>query len=117
MRWFRRARVQERPRQRYILDSLHHPRPIDDEATWARWMARNATICLIGSDFITYTTGVGVFITTAFMGYQDEPETDPPSLWQTVVTSNQAADQIWRYTTADDARSGHDAVINRLRSA
>lgn len=47
--------------------------------------------------------------------YFDDPDT-PPVLWETLVFGGPLSDECDRYTSWDDAKAGHDAMVERVRA-
>lgn len=91
----------------YILDDSGNPVEIDDILTWARWLedAKEKRI-------LAQTRSEGVRVSTVFIGIDYNFGADgPPRLWETVVFAGEHAGYMRRYSSADDARVGHEMAV------
>lgn len=108
----------------YILDADHHPVKATKLLDWARWCADfdNRRVATDRTKFFE--------VSTVFLGVDHSfGKGRPPLLFETMVFERQRkvkeifgrlmsvredVDQ-WRYASWDDALTGHQAVLRRLR--
>ena len=95
----------------YVLDADNRPVPTDDVRTWGE---------MFGSDqrFVDYTEITSaVTVSTIFMGIDHRMGGEgPPLLFETMVFTNGDGDETHRYSSWDDAKTGHAALVKRLRA-
>lgn len=103
----------------YVLDG-HNVRTTDDIAEWGR--------CFDSPDrIVAHTTDEHYEVSTVFLGVRhNHLRPGPPILFETMVFTTQAysslvpaeesLDQLTlRYSSWDDAETGHDTTVKRLR--
>jgi hypothetical protein len=97
------------PSLQYILrDGV--PVPCEDVLEWGRW--------LCGADRIVgHTKFPGVCeVATDFVGLdRSSGEASSPVLWETVVDGGPINLETWRYSSAEEARNGHEEQASRVR--
>jgi hypothetical protein len=85
----------------WILDTAGVPVEAPDAKTWGRWRKENER----GS--VGRTEAGGIFVSTEFIGVDDQ-------WWETMVFWPGDQQIVARYRTRDDARSGHQAIVERV---
>jgi hypothetical protein len=98
----------------YILDADHHLVETDFE-TWAQWFEdfNNRIV-----DYTDITSQMRV--STVFIGLDHRFSSDgPPLVFETMIFGGpEEIDQtMWRYSSWDDATTGHKAAVRRARAA
>jgi hypothetical protein len=97
---------------RYILEG-HTPVPEPDLYTWGRWLEtadRN----------VAWTEHEMFTVSTVFLGLDHNfGWRGPPVLFETMAfypetTAELEGESCWRYSSWDDAETGHKAVVRRL---
>jgi len=96
----------------YILDEHHNTKQVS-LLEWGRWLERADTR-------VAYTKfECGVWISTVFLGLDHRfGDKGPPLLFETMVfemTMEGGGDEMWRYSTWDDAETGHKAIVRRVK--
>jgi hypothetical protein len=96
----------------YILDEENHVVEVD-VITWGRWFER------IENRTIGYTEIVsGTTVSTIFIGIDHRHYGEgPPVLFETMVFGGPLDGEIFRYSSYDDAETGHAATVRRARAA
>jgi len=94
----------------YILDSENRPVKTDLH-TWGEWFST------VGNRIVGYTEiNSEVRVSTVFLGTDHNySRKGPPLLFETMVFGGELDEQMWRYSTWDDAKMNHDAIVKRLR--
>jgi hypothetical protein len=95
----------------YILDG-HTPVRCDDLYAWGRWLetARESRIVA------RTTVREGVDVSTVFLGLDHRFDDGPPLLFETMVFRNGNGDEEERYSTWDEAVTGHKAMVARVQA-
>ena len=97
----------------YVLDADN--RPVEaDLMTWAQWWET-------ASNRIVDWTQINseVMVSTVFLGLDHRfGGKGPPLLFETMIfgAGDEAQNDVWRYSSWDDAKTGHAAVVSRLRA-
>lgn len=100
----------------FILDDQNNPTPMpqDDLLEWGAWMkaAQESGRAQVAEDRID-----PFHIRTHFCGCDHNWEDGPPVLFETLVTENNERRDLYtqRYTTWNDAETGHAQVIKNLK--
>lgn len=66
---------------------------------------------------IAKTATVGVEISTVWLGLDHQFGDGPPLIFETMVFGGPLDQETVRYPTEDDARTGHDQMVMRVRRA
>lgn len=99
----------KRPRY-YILDADNRPVPAD-LMTWAMFWG--------GHDRrVAYTEVTSqVHVSTVFLGIDHRHFGDgPPLLFETMIFGGSFDQSQWRYSSWDDAKTGHKAAVTKARA-
>lgn len=90
---------------RYILDDAGAPQPCLDLVKWAKWY-EGANRVLLKS------CAKGVCVSTVFLGIDHAMRSDDiaPILWESMVFGGEHEGEMRRYSSAEDARKGHDEM-------
>jgi hypothetical protein len=91
----------------YILNAEGAPVPEPDLQKWARWFATANR--RVAQDMID-----DVRISTVFLGLDHRFGHGPPLLYETMVFGGGQADEMWRYSTREEALAGHRAMAKRV---
>lgn len=102
--------MRERPRY-YVLDSDDHAVAVDF-MTWAKWFED------IGNRIVDYTEITSdVHVSTVFLGLDHRFGGDgPPILFETMIFGGELDDAQLRYSSWDDAATGHKVIVAKLRA-
>jgi hypothetical protein len=95
----------------YILDENGEPKPVTDLMEWARWKVANPTAHEIGYDIIGDAS-----VSTVFLGVNHQHGDGPPLVFETMIFGGALDRHGRRYSTLKDARSGHRALCDEVRS-
>ncbi len=101
----------------YILDGNHDIVPIDDTEAFSEWFGK--------TDRHIDRTNVGeYFVSTVFLGiYHNYDPAGLPLLFETMVFGGKGDEddeytgQVWRYSTYEEARQGHNEVMRLIEEA
>ena len=97
----------------YILDRQNRVVPVD-MLTWAHWLEsankhRQVNRTTISQD---------VFVSTVFIGLDHRFSGDgPPLIFETLIFGGPLDGEMWRYSSWDDAETGHKAAVRKARAA
>ena len=84
---------------KYILNGKL-PVKCDDVIEWADWLEKsNRHVCLTEKD--------GVKVSTVFLGIDYSFEDNLPLLFETMVFGGKHDEDLWRYSTWEEAEKGH----------
>lgn len=85
--------------------------------TWAQWWelhgphAENSP-CRIAQTYVT----ADVMVSTVFLGLDHQwTEGRPPMIYETMIFGGPHDDSQWRYSTREQAESGHSAAVTLAR--
>ena len=93
---------------KYILNG-HEVVPCSDFMQWAMWFE--------SADRIVAKDTVGDSdISTVFLGLDHSFGEGPPLIFETMVFGGKLSDKMARYSTWDEAVSGHNTMIERVRA-
>ena len=95
-------------RLHYILEG-RQPKPVADVLVWAQWFE--------STNRVVAQTQVGeLWVSTVFLGLDHSFGHGPPVLFETMVFRGRdgAGEDMWRYSTYDEAEAGHAKVVRRL---
>lgn len=94
--------------ERYILKK-HEIVPCPDFIEWAKWFE--------GADRIVDKTTIGESkVSTVFLGLDHSFGSGPPLVFETMVFGGKLADEMDRYSTWDEAVTGHENMVKRVKS-
>ena len=94
----------------WILDELNHTIETDP-FTWGKWSRRLENRRVAYSEINSE-----MHVSTVFIGIDHRHYGDgPPILFETMVFENGEGTDTYRYASWDDAKTGHDALVRRLR--
>ncbi|HMF88292.1 MAG TPA: hypothetical protein VK575_09445 [Gemmatimonadaceae bacterium] len=92
----------------FILDADKRPVPTN-MATWARTYKHERVA-------LTEVTN-GVDVSTVFLGVDHRfSSKGPPLLFETMVFGGPLDQQCWRYSSWDDAETGHAAAVRKCKN-
>ena len=94
----------------YILEG-REIKPVD-LMTWARWLDVDPLRGRIKRDVIGDVT-----ISTVFLGLDHRWGDGPPVLFETMVFGGSLDEAMERYSTYDEAETGHDLMVARVRAS
>jgi hypothetical protein len=95
----------------FILDADHQPVPADLD-TWGAWFER------IENRLVAWTEANSeTHVSTVFLGIDHNYGWHGPRvMFETMVFGGPEDQYQRRYTTWDDAKAGHDAIVRKLRA-
>jgi hypothetical protein len=97
----------------YILDDENRPVRADGFIRWAQWMERRGDRCRVGLDVVDSAK-----ISTVYLGLDHRHRgKGPPLLFETMIFGGQLDQECWRYSSWDDALTGHAAAVRRVKEA
>jgi hypothetical protein len=101
-------------RARYwVLDAERHPVAVDTLEEWAEFWANEATRRVGWDEF-----DPGIQVSTVFLGIDHRYHGEgPPILFETMVFGLSVEDDDFqlRYSTWDDAETGHKVVVRKVK--
>ncbi|HEG43639.1 MAG TPA: hypothetical protein ENH94_06285 [Phycisphaerales bacterium] len=93
---------------KYILDG-HKPVPCFNLMKFARWFENaNRHVAKTKIDDIT--------ISTVFLGLNHGFGKGPPLLFETMIFGGRFDEDMWRYSTWDEAEKGHQKAVEKVRA-
>jgi hypothetical protein len=96
----------------YILDEHHHPVEEPSFLRWAEWFeTRNRIVDRTDINPKTYVSTVFLGMDHRYYGH------GPPILFETMIFGGPLDGQTWRYSSWDDAQTGHYAACRKAREA
>lgn len=100
------------PFKMYVLDADNHVIEVPDIETWGRFMEEDRRH--IGWTQITSECEVS----TVFIGIDHRYiGKGPPILFETMIFGGPLDHYQWRYTSYDDAMTGHEMAVRNARAA
>jgi hypothetical protein len=97
----------------YTMDRDGRIKEEPDVVAWARWF-KTADRVIARTTVPTETTGGQVMVLTVFFGVDHLFSEGTPLLFETVVTGGERDKTIERYSTIEEARKGHAAIVESL---
>jgi hypothetical protein len=95
----------------YILDDENNIIKCD-MLTWARWLAENENRRIVNWTQITSE----ILVSTVFLGLDHRLYgKGPPILFETMIFGGPLNEHMWRYSSWDDAQTGHAAAVHKCR--
>jgi hypothetical protein len=96
----------------YVLDEDNQVIPTDSSASWALWFENANRI--VGYTQITSECHVS----TVFIGINHRFSGEgPPLVFETMIFEGPLDGHQWRYSSWDDAETGHKAAVRKAREA
>lgn len=96
----------------YYLDSDNHLVGTHEFLEWARWF--EYTNRVVGWTQIV----ADVHVSTVFLGIDHRHFGDgPPIVFETMIFGGALDQDMWRYSSWDDAEAGHKAAVRKAREA
>jgi hypothetical protein len=96
----------------YILDSENKPVPVDLHTwgeTFGNFTSRNVGLTQVTSQ---------VTVSTVFLGLDHRLIGEgPPLLFETMIFGGPLDQQMWRYSSWDDAEVGHKLAVEKARKS
>jgi hypothetical protein len=96
----------------WILDAENHTVEVD-LITWAMWLENG------GNRIVAYTQITSeIEVSTVFLGLDHRFFGEgPPILFETMIFGGPLNYEQWRYSSYDDAQTGHTAAVRKARAA
>lgn len=88
---------------RYVLNETNSVVPINDAATWRKWMASTDRV-------IDRTEKNGIVVITIFVGVDMSISDAGPFVFETIVAGGDLDGKNWRYASQPAAKRGHKEV-------
>jgi hypothetical protein len=96
--------------EHFILDDEHQP-VLVDLMTWAYWFER------IENRIVDWTQiSSEAHVSTVFLGIDHNFGPGPRIMFETMVFGGPEDGYQQRYSTWDDAKMGHEAIVRKLRA-
>ncbi len=92
----------------YILEN-GVPKPISSIQEWGQWWEKTDRT-------VAKTKIRKVLISTVFLGLNHQWSDGPPLLFETLVFGGSLDGEMERYSTLDEAKAGHEAMVKRIRA-
>lgn len=99
----------------WILDEEGHAIEVD-LITWAKWL-EHPDNRIVGYTQITSEVWVSTVFIGIDMGFRDITGGGPPILFETMIFGGPLNDTMDRYSSYDDAMTGHKMYVKRARKA
>lgn len=96
------------PFNNYILKD-GEPVVCEDIVEWARWYEKSGDQRIVGR-----TNTPKGDVSTVFLGLDHSHGGGPPVLWETMVFGGLLSDECERYTSLEDAKSGHARWVHQV---
>lgn len=94
---------------KYILNEKNEPIPCINRSYWDAYMI--SVRRHVANDYIN-----NYRISTIFLGYDHRfVDNGPPLLWETIIFKDGDPEERWRYSTYDDAKSGHEKALEWVK--
>jgi hypothetical protein len=96
----------------YILDHERRPVRVDDALTWGRWLQE------VEDNHVAHEEIGDTRVSTIFLGLDHRHSGNgPPMLFETMIFGGMLDGTRWRYSTWDDAETGHAMAVKKARAA
>ena len=92
----------------YILDDEKHVVPVNDIDDWTEMFKSS-------SRFVGRAEIGDVTVSTVFLGLDHQYGEGPPLLFETMIFGGPLDKSMWRYSSWDDAETGHKAAVRKVR--
>ncbi len=90
----------------YILEGKE-PKEIHDILQWGKWFEENTKDRIVGKTDITDD----IKVSTVFLGIDHNYGDGPPLLFETMVFGGEDDQELFRYSTWDEAEKGHQMAV------
>jgi len=97
---------------KYILDEYRNPVPCPDVRKWAAWYEKADRVVALDKLFAAEVSTVFLGLD---MGIRTDEKSYKPYLWETMVFGGKLDGEMQRYTSMDDALTGHREMVDRVR--
>lgn len=94
----------------YILDAEHQAAKVDLHV-WAHWFENDANRRVAYTEINSEVT-----VSTVFLGLDHNFGGGPPVLFETMIFGGPKDEEMWRYSTWDDAITNHEMIVKKMRS-
>jgi hypothetical protein len=95
---------------KYILNADHSLRQTDDLEEWAQAF-EGAERCVARTE-----AAPGIIVSTVFLGIDHSFGHGVPLVFETMIFRNGQGDEMWRYSTWEEAEAGHEAAVKLAAS-
>lgn len=92
----------------YILDKNKEPIRCENIQQWGEWISKKE------NKRVALTKKLGITISTVFLGVDHNFVGGPPIIFETMIFGGDHDQEMMRYTSWEDAVSGHCQVCERL---
>jgi hypothetical protein len=92
----------------YILDDERQARQVKDVREWAQYFE-------YANRHVANDTIGDANISTVFLGVDHRFGDGPPLIFETMIFGGPLDGEMWRYSTWDDAETGHQMAVKRVR--
>jgi hypothetical protein len=98
---------------RYVLDEYHHAVEGPSLVAWGQWL-EDPVNRVVGWTLIVNSE---VEVLTTFIGLDLAPRgrRGPPVLFETMISGGPLDGRYWRYSSWDDAETGHKVAVRKIR--
>ncbi len=93
---------------KYILEG-HEPVECNDLMKWGKWLEA-ADRCVAKTVIET------IRISTVFLGLNHGYGEEPPILFETMIFGGDFDEEMWRYSTWEEAVKGHQEAVEKVKS-
>ncbi len=94
---------------KYILEG-HEPIECTDLMKWAKWFEK--------ADRHVAKTVIGdIKISTVFLGLNHSFGDGPPVLFETMIFGGDLDEEMWRYSTWEEAETGHQEAVELVKES
>lgn len=109
------TRMQDRIRAQWILDG-HTPKRVGRDKYY-KWASQPFDVTRRVANDSIGDVGISTVFLSIDHSYSldDDYETSPPILFETMVFRGDHDGEMWRYSTWDEAVAGHEAVVAAVR--
>lgn len=96
----------------YTLDAEHRPVPEHDLLVWGCWIEKREN-CVVEQTNV----GEHMWVSTVFLGLDHSfGAPGPPILFETMIFCGDESEDMWRYSTWDDAVTGHAMAVKKAKT-
>lgn len=106
-----------RPRYYILAEDRQTPVPVE-MMEWAKWFENHNLERVVEQTNLSDIIAAKVMVSTVFLGLDHQyAEDGPPLLFETMVFGGLLDSEQWRYSTWDEAKAGHAAMVERVKAA